>query len=242
MYLSIIIPCYNEERRLEKNLEIKINYLIQQKYSWEMVLVNDGSLDSTSKIMSDFINKYKRFNIKKIDINPNTGKGHAVKTGMLNAQGDLRLFTDSDNSTSIEQIDKLLSYTKDYSIVIASRYLQGSKIIQKQTIIRRIVSRLGNLFIKLLLGFRFSDTQCGFKLFNGDTAVKIFSKCKIDRWGFDVEILALAKKFKYQVIEVPIIWNDSLDSKLQPTKAALQVFNEAIKIKNNLKNGKYDDK
>ncbi|MCL5795423.1 MAG: glycosyltransferase family 2 protein [Patescibacteria group bacterium] len=242
MYLSIIIPCYNEERRLGGNLEIKINYFKQQKYSWEMILVNDGSLDSTSKMMSNFINKYKKFNIKKIDISSNTGKGHAVKVGMLAAQGDLRLFTDSDNSTSIEQIDKIFPYAKNYSIVIASRYLKGSKIIQKQSIIRRIISRLGNLFIKLLLGFKFSDTQCGFKLFNRPAATKIFSKCKIDRWGFDVEILALAKKFNCPVIEVPVIWNDSLDSKLQPAKAAFQVFSEAMKIKKNLRDGKYDDK
>jgi len=118
MYLSIIIPCYNEERRLEKNLEIKINYFKIQKYSWEMILVNDGSSGKTTKIMSELINKYKGLNIKEIDISPNTGKGHAVKVGMLNAQGDLRLFTDSDNSTSIEHIEKILVYAQIIQLLL----------------------------------------------------------------------------------------------------------------------------
>lgn len=241
MYLSIVIPCYNEERRLEKNLEIKIKYFKKQKYSWEIILVNDGSSDKTSKIMSEFIDRYDKINIKKIDVGSNRGKGYAVKAGMLKAQGDLRLFTDSDNSTSVEQIEKLLLFAKDYPIVIASRYLKKSKIIQKQSLLRRAISRLGNLFIRMLLGLSFSDTQCGFKLFGKEAATKIFNKCSIGRWGFDLEILALAKFFGFKTKEIPVIWNDSLDSKLQPTQAAFQVFVEALKIKNNLKNKRYDN-
>ncbi len=240
MYLSIIIPCFNEERRLEKNLEIKINYLKNQKYSWEIILVDDGSTDKTTRIISGFINKYKKFSIRLISYKPNRGKGCAVRLGMLAAQGTLRLFTDIDNSTSIEQIEKLIKWTPNYPVIIASRYLKDSKIPQKQTILRRIISRLGNLFIKLLLGLNFSDTQCGFKLFDKDSATKIFPKCTIDRWGFDLEILTLAQKFGYNIKEVPIIWNDTLDSKLQPIKAAFQIISEAIKIKQNLQNGKYD--
>lgn len=239
MFLSIIIPCYNEERRLEKNLNLKLNYLKNQKYSWEVVLVNDGSTDNTKKIIDNFISLNKKYGIKLVDVKINQGKGNAVKEGMINSFGDYRLFTDLDNSTPMRELEKLLSYKDKFDIIIASRYLKESKIAEKQSFIRRIISRGGNLYIKLLLGLNFQDTQCGFKLFNKESACKIFPKCLISRWGFDLEVLTLAQKLNYKIKEVPISWSDVGDSKLRPVKAAMQVFDEAIKIKQNLKSNKY---
>jgi len=239
IFLSIIIPCYNEQRRLDKNLKIKLDYLKKQKYSWELILVNDGSTDKTQKIIKNFININKKYHIKSICIKPNNGKGNAVKEGMLNASGDFRLFTDLDNSTPLSELEKLLNYKNNFDVIIASRYLKESKITEKQSFIRRVISRGGNLYIKLLLGLNFQDTQCGFKLFSKSSVQNIFPKCLIKRWGFDLEVLSLAQKYNYKIKEVPIFWSDAGDSKLRPVKAALQVFSEAIKIKINLITNKY---
>lgn len=239
MFLSIIIPCYNEERRLQKNLQIKIDYLKKQKYDWEMILVNDGSTDDTRKIITDYIAKNKNLNIRLVDVKPNQGKGNAVKAGMLSARGSWQLFTDADNSTPMPEIEKLFVYKNEFDIIIASRYLAQSKIAQKQTLMRRFISRAGNLFIRFFLGLNFLDTQCGFKLFTAESAKKIFSKCLIKRWGFDLEILTLGKKLNFKIKEVAVTWSDTSDSKLRPVKAASQVFGEAIKIKYNILTNKY---
>lgn len=236
-YLSIIIPCYNEERRLKKNLAKKLAYFGNQKYSWEFVLVDDGSTDKTKKIM--LAEKDRNNHLKIVSYQKNQGKGYAIKKGMLAAEGKYRLFTDSDDSTEISQVEKLLKYKDKFEVIIASRYLAQSNIKIKQGFLRRLVSRAGNLFIKILLGLKYQDTQCGFKLFSQKSPEEIFSRSKINRWGFDIEILTLAEKLGYEIKEVPVNWRDTADSKLRPVKAASQVFFEAIKIKMNLLFNRY---
>lgn len=239
IYLSVIIPCYNEERRLEDNLEKKIAYLNKQVYKWELILVNDGSVDNTQLIIKKFIKNNQNFSIHLLNIKNNQGKGNAVKQGMIASKGKYQLFTDLDNSTSISQINKLLLQVKDNNIVIASRYIQGANIGYKQNFLRRLVSRTGNLFVRLVLGLKYKDTQCGFKLFDRKATNIIFSKLKIKRWGFDLEILSLAKKYHLRVCEVPVVWSDAKDSKLNPIKAATQVFWETLKIKWYMLTNKY---
>ena len=240
IYLSIVIPCYNESRRLKKNLAIKIEYLRKQTYIWEMVLVDDGSSDNTLEIMKDFIEKNPIYHVKLVVYPKNHGKGYAVRRGMLAAQGEYCLFSDLDNSTPMEELPELLKYSKDYPIVIASRYIKGSEIVKSQTLTRRFVSRLGNLFIRFIIGLNLRDTQCGFKLFSHASAQKIFSLQQSHRWGFDIESLLLAQKIGYQIKEVPVSWTDLGDSKLQPLKASMQVFGEALKSKWNIITNKYN--
>lgn len=237
IYLSVVIPCFNEERRLEKNLNIKLDYLKKQKYSWEIILVNDGSTDKTQQIINKFV-KNNKF-IKYISINPNQGKGNAVKEGMIITKGKYNLFTDVDNSTSMEELSKMLKNMQKNNIIIASRYLKKSKINLKQNFFRRFLSRMGNFFVRIVLGISYKDTQCGFKLFDRKSVEVIFPKLKIKRWGFDLEILSLARKYQLKVLELPVNWKDEGDSKLNPIKAAMQVFIETIKIKWYLLTNKY---
>ena len=158
---------------------------------------------------------------------------------MLLAKGKYALFSDLDNSTPMPELEKMLKFIKDYDVIIASRYIKGAKIVKKQSIARRFVSRAGNLFIRFIIGLNVKDTQCGFKLFSRVSAKKIFSHLKSKRWGFDIEALLLAKKLGYKLKEVSVSWTDSGDSKLQPMKASIMVFSEAIKSKWNIITNKY---
>lgn len=240
IYLSVVIPCYNEERRIERNLLIKINYLRKQSYTWEIVLVDDGSSDKTSEIAKNFIASHGAYHIKFITYTKNKGKGYAVKKGMIASVGKYVLFSDLDNSTPLYELPRLLDSAMDFDIIIASRYIEGSKIVKKQTLTRRFVSRLGNLFIRFIIGLNLRDTQCGFKLFSQESSRRIFTYMRSQRWGFDIEALLLAKELHYSIKEVPVAWTDSGDSKLQPMSASMMVFSEAIKAKWNIMTNKYN--
>lgn len=236
---SFVIPCYNEERKFSKSMSKKMQFLSKQKYSWEIIFVNDGSSDKTSNLVNQFIKYNPKCNISFIDYEINRGKGYAVKQGMLRAKGQYVLFTDLDDSTKISEFPKLEKYLLSNDIVIGSRYTENSKIEVKQNPLRIFISRSGNAFVRIFTGLSYSDTQCGFKLFTQKAAKDIFSKSLIERWGFDIEILMIAKNKKYSIKEVPVVWQDEEDSKLNPVKAALQVFGETIIIRLNFLLGKY---
>lgn len=225
-FLSIIIPAYNEAKRLPLTLVDLQKHLKKVDYTYEVLVVSDGSHDETVDIV-------KRFgllmnNLRVLDINKNRGKGAVVRDGMLAAQGEYRLFMDADNSTSIDQFERLLpSLHEGYDIVVASRYIEGSKMEPPQSFMRRIPSRIGNLIIQALLLHGISDTQCGFKVFSAGAAERIFSKMRITRWGFDVEALALGRKMGYRIKEVPVLWvNKSLShlGSLAFIKTLIEVF------------------
>ena len=235
-YLSVIIPAYNEAKRLPLTLIDIDKHLKSADFSYEIIVVNDGSHDATPEVverLSHLIDNLKLINQK------NTGKGGAVKRGMLEAKGDIRLFTDADNSTSIDQFSKMIPYFNEgYSAVIASRDIEGSQLIPPQPWYKRLMGNLGNLFIQALLLPGIWDTQCGFKAFTKEAAERIFSLIKINQFGFDVEILALAKKMGYKIKEVPAIWVDKAGSKVKATDY-FQVLWEVVKIKWWIIAGKY---
>ncbi len=229
MQLSIIIPVYNEEKRLPPTLEDILKYLKTQKYDWEIVLVNDGSNDKTVEIVKKYQKKEK--GIKLIDNKINQGKGAVVKQGMLESTGDWRLFMDADNSTKLKEIGRFWPFMQDYPVIIGSRYIKGSKIITKQPLSRRILSRLGNLLTQIVLAPKIKDTQCGFKLFSKEFAEKIFSKVTLKRWSFDLEIFAICYSNNIKIKEVPVDWEEGKDSKLKIGRTAIRSFSELLKTK-----------
>jgi len=207
-HLSVIIPAYNEEHRIKVTLEAIYNYLLRQNYSWEAVVVSDGSTDKTVEMVSEFISNKPEFSL--IANTLNHGKGFGVRQGMLQAQGDFCLFSDADNSTSIEQIEKFWPYFEEgYDIVIGSIEIPGAVINEQAQWYRRFLGRYSKYLIRMVAGlWQIHDTQRGFKCFSAKSAQDIFSRAKIDRFGFDIEALALAKKMDYRIKEVPVVWNN----------------------------------
>ncbi len=236
MFLSIILPAYQEEKRIPKTLEKVRNYLSKQQYSWEVIVVNDGSPDKTGQVVTEKIKGWKNFCL--IDYKINKGKGNAVKTGILAAQGDWRLVMDADSSTDISEVEKLLPLIKDYQAIIGSRYLKADSIKVKQPFYRRVISRMGNLVIRVALGIKFVDTQCGFKLYSAKFARDVFPRQTIYRWGFDVEILTIGIKKGYKIKEVPVDWYDDTRTTVKKS-AAFKTLHELFIIKKNMIFGKY---
>lgn len=163
----------------------------------------------------------------------NRGKGFAVKQGILNSHGQYILFTDADNSTPIEEFFKLHSFLKDYEVVIGSRFIHGSTIKRKQPFYRIFLGRLGNRIIRFFLIDGISDTQCGFKAFQHEPAKEIFRRMRIEGFGFDMELLTIAKSLNYTIKEVPVSWYDSSDSRFRPLKDTFRTLREFICIKFN---------
>lgn len=236
-YLSVIIPAYNEARRLPLTLIDIDRHLSKEEFSYEILVVNDGSTDATSDIVHRFISLIE--NLKVLDISENKGKGAAVRQGMLSAKGNWRLFMDADNSTAVSEFFKMIPHFKDgYDVVIGSRSVRGAKLLPPQPLHRRLTGKIGNLFIQAVLLRKIWDSQCGFKCFSEESAERIFPITKINGWGFDVEILALAKHFGYRIKEIPVVWSNSFLSHVAPS-AYLQVLWETIKIWWWLKKKKY---
>ena len=236
-YLSVIIPAYNEAKRLPLTLVDVDKHLSQQDYSYEILVINDGSKDATAEITERFLPLIA--NLKLINLPENQGKGAAVRQGMLAAKGNWRLFMDADNSTSISEFAKMIPYFKEgYEVIIGSRAVKGAKLRPPQSIHRQLAGKLGNLFIQLLLLRKIWDSQCGFKCFSEQAAERIFPLIKINRWGFDIEILALAKKFGYAIKEIPVFWVNDPRTHVKAL-SYLQVLWETIKIWWWLKKNKY---
>lgn len=238
IFLSIIIPAYNEEQRIKATLE-DINKKLQSKnWNYEILVVNDGSKDKTAEAVQNLSSKIK--NLKLIDNKENHGKGYVVRQGMLEAKGKYRLFMDADNSTTIDQFDNFLPYfNQGYDIVIGSIEIEGAKINEQAGFYRRFLGHIGKLLIRILLGLKIYDTQRGFKAFTDYTINPIFSKQTIDRWGFDFEILYIANKLGYKIKEVPVVWNNPPDSKVKPS-AYISVLIELLKVRLNSIFGKYN--
>lgn len=213
MKLSIIIPAYNEEKRLGKTLEEVRTFL--KNHDSEIIVVDDGSTDGTSAF-------------SLISYPVNMGKGYAIKKGVEAAAGDLILFMDADNATPIGELEKLLKVDAD--IVIGSRYLPESAIEKKQPLFRVLIGRLGNLIIRLLVVKNVKDTQCGFKLFKKNVAKELFSELQTDRFGFDIEILGRAQKKGYRIVEVPVTWLHNDNSRVRPIRDAFKTLADLIKI------------
>lgn len=234
MYLSIIIPVYNEENRILNTLRNIENYFKGRDYDYEIIVVNDGSKDKTSEIVSNFKD------IVLIDNKENKGKGFVVRQGLLKARGDYRLFTDADNSTPIEEIEKMIPYMGNFGIIIGSRTMKDSLIKNPQPFLRRFVGKVFNLMVQIITGlWGIWDTQCGFKCLSREAAENILPLCKIDRWAFDPEILKLGKKMGYKIKEIPVVWINDSETKVKRS-AMLKMAADLLLIRWNLITKKYE--
>lgn len=241
IYLSVIIPAYNEENRLFDTLKEIDSYLRRQDYNYEIIVVNDGSKDKTCQVVENLKDEAKIANLRLIDNKENHGKGYVIRQGMLEASGQYRLFIDADNSTSIDQIEKMWPFFKqNYQVVIGSRDVKGSIINPDQSLLRRLIGKAGNLVIQTVGGlFGIQDTQCGFKCFTKEVVENVFPKTMINRWGFDVEVLAIAKKLGYKIKEIPVIWKNDLRSTVNLSGIIKTLF-EVFQIRWNFITKKYD--
>jgi glycosyltransferase involved in cell wall biosynthesis len=236
---SIIIPAYNEGARVGATLEKVLAYVDKQAWNAEIIAVDDGSRDNTVEIIRGYAEKNPRLRLLQ---NPgNRGKGYSVRNGMLHAQGELLLFSDADLSAPIEEADKLFgAIAGGADIAIGSRWLRRDLQTQRQPFYRQIFGRVFNLLLRITLGLTYKDTQCGFKAFTRDAAEKIFPLQKIERWGFDPELLYLARKLKFKVAEVPVEWAHSEGTRISPLRDGTRMFVEMLKIRWNALTGKYD--
>ncbi len=239
MYLSIIIPAYNEEKRLPKTLNEIDKYLRKQRYDYEIVVVSDGSKDKTAEVVRKLEPKIK--GLRLIDNKENHGKGYVVRQGLMESTGEYRLFTDADNSTSIDHVEKLLPYfQKGYAIVIGSRDVKGAVLDPPQSWNRVLVGNIFNLLVQFIVGlWGIWDTQCGFKALSAKAVNDIMPKCLIDKWAFDPEVLKIGHKMGYKVKEVPVTWKNDPESKVK-LKGMIRMGFDLLKIRWNLITLKYD--
>ncbi len=229
--ISVVIPTYNEEAKISETLKSVLSYLSKNFASFEVIVVDDGSCDHTLRE----VKKYAEVKILKNLVNH--GKGYTVKKGVLASQGKLILFMDADNSTDISELKKLQPYSNDFPVVIASRAIDQAQVLKRQNLIKVFLGRLGNKLIKYTLGLKINDTQCGFKLFQAQTK-GLFEKLTIKRWGFDFELLFLAKIFHYPVKEVPVTWFNYTGSRVTGM-AYLQTLAQVFQVRINYLLSKY---
>ena len=238
--LSIIVPAYNEELRIPPTLERLHAFLAAQPLQYEIVVVDDGSGDQTCDVVLKHAETMP--NLRLVRQLPNRGKGAAVRRGMLEARGQIRVMCDADGSMPPEQLPRLLApiVACKAEISIGSRYAEGAKTDKKQPAYRVMWSRLCNKIIQRSLVPGVRDTQCGFKAFTAQAARDLFSVARIDGWAFDLEILALAKRRGYQVAEVGVEWADDGRSRVNPLKDMMKVVREMLVIRKNLRHGVYN--
>lgn len=227
IFWSIIVPCYNETKRIH-NLEKILKYLGGQKESWELIVVNDGSLDETLKKLKVL---KRKSNFKLISYDTNRGKGYAVKTGMLAASGKFRLFCDIDLSTPIEEIRAFKPFLGKADVVIGTRKLKGAKVILHQSFLREYLGKGFTLLSQLVLNTWVSDFTCGFKCFSKAASERIFKRTRISRWGFDSEALFLTKKYGLRVKEVPVVWKNDPQSRVRFPRDLINSFAELVAIR-----------
>ena len=214
-HLSVVIPTYNGAEVLPPTLVDIDHCLSEANYSYEILVVKDGSTDNTAEVVRRMAETIK--NLRLVDNSENHGKGAAVRQGMLLAEGDIRLFMDDDNSTTIRDIAPMLPlFAQGIDAVIGSRAMQGAKLAKPEPWYRQLPGKMGNLVIQVLLLPGLWDTQCGFKAFTAKAAEDVFSRSQMDRWSFDVEILALAKRLGYKIAETPVTWRNSAVSRIKP--------------------------
>ena len=235
-FLSVVIPAYNEAKRLPLTLIDIDKHLQKASFVYEIIVVDNNSKDATKEIAQRFTSIIK--NLRVIECRTQ-GKGAAVKKGMLDATGQIRLFTDADNSVSVDQFIKIQHFFREgYDVVIGSRDVKGAKLEPPQSWYRVLLGNMGNIFIQIMLLGGIKDTQCGFKAFTERATAKIFPLVSVVGWGFDVEVLSLAKMFGYKIKEAPVVWVNSVESKVKST-AYIQVLLEVVRIKMRIMTGYY---
>ncbi len=233
MQLSIIVPCYNEEKRIGKSFNKIVSYIIHRGMPTELIFVNDGSTDKTYKILNLFKKRFRNkilIKIKLISYIQNKGKGYAIKMGLLNSSGKYLLICDADLSTPLTELSKLEKYINNFDIVIGSRKQKDAKIIKRQSLTRTILGKSYSLISKILLQVEVNDFTCGFKLIKREPALKIASIMLIDRWAYDSELLKIATINNYKIKEVGVKWEDKPNSQVKLYKDIVLSFIDIIRI------------
>jgi dolichyl-phosphate beta-glucosyltransferase len=239
-HLSVVIPAYNEERRLPRTLDDVIRYLQRQSYAAEIVVVDDGSTDGTVRIVEERDGGSVSLRLVAQPDRANHGKGAAVRVGMAAALGAHRLFMDADNSTTVDQVERFWPFIEEgYDVVIGSRDVKGAEVVVHQSWTKELAGNLGNWLIRMLAVRGVADTQAGFKMFTRRCIEDVMPRLTIDRWGFDVELLAAARRRGYRIKEVPIRWVNEPNSKVR-TSTYLEVLAEVWQVNRNLRAGLYD--
>ena len=235
---SIIIPAYNESARIRGTLDRVLAYTTERRWDAEIIVVNDGSRDDTAEVVREYAAVNSRLRLLE---NPgNRGKGYSVRNGMLHTRGEVLLFTDADLSSPIEEAEKLFAaIAAGADVAIGSRWLRSDLQSQRQPLYRQLFGRIFNLMLRITLGLTFRDTQCGFKAFTRRAAQTIFPLQTVERWGFDPELLYLAKKFGFKIAEVPVAWAHSEGTRISPLRDGIRMFAEMLKIRWNALTGKY---
>jgi dolichyl-phosphate beta-glucosyltransferase len=227
MDLSLIIPAYNESGRIGASLEKALSWARDQPFSVEIVVVDDGSRDDTLAIAQ----QYSGESLRVLAQPRNMGKGAAVRRGMLEAVGNCRIFSDADFSTPIAEAPKVLEQLRSFDVVIGSRALDASFIKEHQPWYRESMGKMFNLLVQALAVPGIHDTQCGFKGFRAAAAEAIFSRTKIDGFGFDVEVLYIARQLGYSIKEIPVEWYNDPRSTLNPVSDSLKMFRELLTVR-----------
>jgi dolichyl-phosphate beta-glucosyltransferase len=237
---SIIIPAYNESERLTVSLPKVLDFLGTQTWDAEIIVVNDGSTDTTADVVRRFALLHPE--IRLVDNPGNRGKGYSVRNGMLQAQGDVLLFTDADLSSPITEASKLFEAIEaGADVAIGSRWLRAELQTERQPWYRQLYGRLFNLALRIVLGLKYRDTQCGFKAFTRAAAHTVFTRQRVERWGFDPELLFLADRFKLRTAEVPVEWAHDHRSKISPVRDGLRMGVEMLSVRWNDMKGLYKE-
>ncbi|MEZ5345334.1 MAG: glycosyltransferase family 2 protein [Pyrinomonadaceae bacterium] len=239
--LSIIVPAYNEEARLGKTVRKILELVEDRKLNAELIVIDDGSTDSTSDVAKQICAEFPGSETSVIRYDENRGKGFAVKTGMISAQGEIVLFSDADLSTPIEEYEKLVSPIEngEFDVTFGSRALDRSLIGEHQPWRREQGGKIFNFFVRTLTGMPFWDTQCGFKAFNMEKFRPLLDKMTIDRFGFDVEFLFAAHHKGLRLKEIPVRWNNDERTKVNIFRDSIRMFGEVREIRRNSKKGLY---
>lgn len=225
--VSVIIPAFNEAERISSSLEKALEYLRTQQYSWEIIVVDDGSSDDTVRVV-----RHYEPDVRIIALGVNRGKGAAVRTGMVAAQGEYRVFTDADFSTPITELPKILRELENGAdICIGSRRLDPTSLKKHQPWYREAIGLMGNKIISAVLFSGIEDTQCGFKGATAHATQTIFSSMKIDGFGFDAEMLFLAKRSDLRIVQVAVDWYNDERSRLNPIRDSLKTLAEVFRIR-----------
>src|ERR1700750_1000536 len=238
--LSIVIPAYNESARIEHALDRVLSTVAEQGWDAEVLVVDDGSKDDTAAIVQRWMAQHPRLHLVQ---NPgNKGKGYSVRNGLLQAAGDIVMFHDADLSAPMEEAQLLIdAIANGADVAIGSRWLDRTRQTIHQPLYRQFFGRCFNWVTRTTMGLPYKDTQCGFKAFKRDAAQVIFRLQTIERWGFDPEILFIARKLKYKIVEAPVTWGHDDGSRLSYLKDGRKMLEEMWEIRRNSLRGRYDE-